>query len=108
MGAAAVLLVIDSQITIYDYVLTYGWAILGASFGPQIILAVFWKRATLAGCGAGMATGFLVALLWKLIMDNQIQVGEQDIEVYNLPLAFIAALLINVGVSLITPTPRSV
>ncbi|MDP7070120.1 MAG: sodium/proline symporter [Phycisphaerales bacterium] len=108
MGIAAVLLVIDSQITIYDYVLTYGWAILGASFGPQVILAVFWKRATLAGCAAGMATGFLVALLWKLLMDNTIHVGGEAIQVYNLPLAFVAALLVNGGVSLITPSPRSV
>ncbi|MCH6575612.1 MAG: hypothetical protein IH795_10505, partial [Bacteroidetes bacterium] len=27
-------------------------------FGPQLILALFWKRASHAGCVAGMLTGF--------------------------------------------------
>ncbi len=107
LGMAAVALVLDQQVTIYDYVLTYGWAILGASFGPQIILAVFWKRATAAGCVAGMATGFAVALLWKLLMDNQIEIGGEMIEVYNLPLAFVAALMMNLIVSLMNPRPAS-
>ena len=94
-----VLLVIDTRLEIYTYVLDYGWAILGASFGPQLILLLLWKRATHAGCVAGMSTGFLVALLWKVL---NLQRFVQGFEVYNLTLAFAAALLVNVVVSLLT------
>ncbi|MDP7029478.1 MAG: sodium/proline symporter [Phycisphaerales bacterium] len=107
MGAAAVLLVIDARVTVYEYVLTYGWAILGAAFGPQVILAVLWRRATGLGCICGMATGFAVAVLWKLIMDNQVTIGGAEIEIYNLPLAFVAALVVNIVVSLAVARPQS-
>jgi len=99
LGLGAVLLVIDAKVQIYKYVLEYGWAILGASFGPQLILLLLWKRATYAGCVAGMATGFLTALLWKLL---DLQRFIEAIEVYNLTLAFFAALIVNVVVSLLT------
>ena len=99
LGIVAVLLVIDSQVEVYKYVLTYGWAILGASFGPQVVLILLWKRASYAGCVAGMLVGFGVALLWKLVLDNHIG----PIEVYNLPLAFVLALFVNVVFSLLIP-----
>ncbi|MHC4902402.1 MAG: sodium/proline symporter [Planctomycetota bacterium] len=99
LGVAAVLLVIDSRIQVYKYVLEYGWAILGASFGPQLVLLLLWKRATYAGCIAGMLTGFLTALLWKLL---DLQQYVEALEVYNLTLAFAAALVVNVVVSLVT------
>jgi sodium/proline symporter len=100
LGAIAVLMVIDqSAVSVFDYVLSYGWAVLGASFGPQMILALFWRRASRAGCVAGMLTGFVVAIFWKLVFDNKL--GE--VEVYNLPLAFVAALVVNMIVSVLVP-----
>ncbi|MCH7808912.1 MAG: sodium/proline symporter, partial [Planctomycetes bacterium] len=48
IGIGAVLLVINQEVKVYDYVLTYGWAILGASFGPQIILILLWRGAAYA------------------------------------------------------------
>ena len=97
LGAAAVLLVINEQIEVYKYVLDYGWAILGASFGPQLILLLLWKRATYAGCVAGMATGFGTALLWKIL---NLQQYLPQVEIYNLTLGFTAAMIVNVAVSL--------
>jgi sodium/proline symporter len=99
LGLGAVLLVIDTRVKVFLFVLEYGWAILGASFGPQLILLLLWKRATYAGCIAGMLTGFLTALLWKLL---NLQQYIEAFEVYNLTLAFAAALLVNVVVSLLT------
>ena len=99
LGVAATALVIDESVNVYQYVLTYGWAILGASFGPQMILLLLWRRASYAGCVAGMFTGFAVALLWKYVCNNE----YHGVEVYNLPLAFIAALVVNVVVSLLVP-----
>ena len=98
LGLGAVLLVIDKDINVYKYVLSYGWAILGASFGPQLILVLFWKRASYAGCIAGMLVGFVTAIVWELTYGA----SDAPIEIYNLPLAFCAALVVNVAVSLLT------
>ncbi len=99
LGIAAVLLVFESRVKVYEYVLSYGWAIMGASFGPQIILLLLWKRASYVGCLAGMLTGFVVAVIWKAWFDNQ----WGAVEVYNLPLAFMLALIVNVVFSLLIP-----
>jgi SSS family transporter len=116
LGAIAVLLVIDQDIRVYDYVLTYGWAFLGASFGPQMILALFWKRASYAGCIAGMAVGFAMAIVWPNIYDpapgpdKEMMFNlarEGGAEVYNLPFAFVCALVVNFLVSLIFPSRDS-
>ena len=99
LGVGAVLLVIDQEVQVYKYVLTYGWAILGASFGPQVILILLWKRASYAGCLAGMLVGFATAIIWQ----RTYGVSGAEVEVYNLPLAFVAALIVNVVVSLLAP-----
>jgi len=106
LGIIAVLMVINRDtLEVFDYVLSYGWAVLGASFGPQLILALFWRRASYAGCLAGMLTGFAVAITWKLwVVDDNNMVG--GVEVYNLPLAFLAALLVNAVFSLLIPGRR--
>ncbi|MCK4660148.1 MAG: sodium/proline symporter [Phycisphaerae bacterium] len=99
IGLGAMALVIDEKVNVYQYVLTYGWAILGASFGPQMILLLLWRRCSYAGCLAGMFTGFAVALLWKHYFDNEFC----GVEVYNLSLGFVAAMLVNIAVSLLIP-----
>lgn len=99
MGAAAVSLVLFDPKEVYKYVLTYGWAILGASFGPQMILALFWRRASYAGCLCGMLTGFATAIIWQ----QTYGAVERHVEIYNLPIAFVAALIVNVVVSLLIP-----
>ncbi len=102
LGVVAVGLVINQEINLFQYVLTYGWAILGASFGPQLILVLLWKRSTYAGCLAGMIVGFATALIWPQIYDPA---NFRDIEIYNLPFAFILALVVNVVVSVLRPGP---
>ena len=104
LGVVAVGLVINQEINLFQYVLTYGWAILGASFGPQLILVLLWKRATYAGCLAGMIVGFATALIWPQIYDPA---KFHDIEIYNLPFAFILALAVNVVVSVLRPGDRA-
>ncbi|MEE2971717.1 MAG: sodium/proline symporter, partial [Planctomycetota bacterium] len=98
LGIGAIGLVFDPDLQVFSFVLTYGWAVLGASFGPQVLLALFWRSATRAGAIAGMTTGFLVAILWNEIYDA----ATTGVELYNLPVAFMAALLANVTVSLAT------
>ena len=105
LGLGAFLLVVwRENIAVFDFVLTYGWAVLGASFGPQVILILLWKRASYAGCVAGMITGFAVALIWPNIYTAEV-VERTSINIYNLPLAFILALIVNVIVSSLVPGP---
>jgi len=99
LGVAAAAMVYNEEIRVYEYVLTYGWAILGASFGPQVILLLFWRRASYAGCIAGMLTGFAVALVWPSVYDE----AATGVHIYNLPLGFICALVVNIVFSLIRP-----
>ncbi len=113
LGIVAVLLVIDpkSDIQVYQYVLTYGWAVLGAAFGPQVILMLLWRRSTYAGALAGMLTGFVLAIVWKVTyMDWRSGLDDPSavMEVYNLPLAFLVSMLVHVAVSLITGQGRQV
>jgi len=103
LGLGAGLLVVDQNIRVYTYVLTYGWAMLGASFGPQLILLLLWKRATYAGCLAGMITGFAVAILWPSVYNAE----ATGVEAYNLTVAFFAAIFVNVLVSLATSKQTS-
>ena len=95
IGLLAILLVIDEEVRVYKYVLVYGWAILGAAFGPQIILLLFWRGTTWIGSLLGVWVGFWVAVIWPQIYDA----SSTGVEIYNLPLAFIASLLVNMCVS---------
>lgn len=43
----------------------YAWGGFGASFGPVVILSLFWKRMTRNGTLAGMIVGALTVIVWK-------------------------------------------
>ncbi len=58
---------------------------------------MLWKRATYAGCVAGMVTGFATALLRK---ELDLQQYNPHVQIYNLTLGFAAAMIVNVTVSL--------
>jgi len=63
VGAAAFFLAIRAEALVYDLVL-YAWAGLGASFGPVLLLSLWWKGVTRQGALAGMLTGMATVLLW--------------------------------------------
>lgn len=44
----------------------FAWAGLGASFGPSVIGALFWRRMTKKGAVAGIILGALSVVIWKL------------------------------------------
>lgn len=43
----------------------YAWAGFGASFGPAVILSLYWKRMTRNGALAGMLFGGATVIIWK-------------------------------------------
>jgi len=60
----AFIIALDPQSSVLDLV-AYAWAGFGATFGPVIILSLFWKRMTRRGAVAGIISGGLTVLIWK-------------------------------------------
>ena len=48
--------------TILDLV-AFAWAGFGASFGPTILLSLYWRRLSAMGAFAGMITGAVIVVL---------------------------------------------
>jgi SSS family solute:Na+ symporter len=80
---------------VFSFVLDYGWAGLGAGFGPALILLLLWRRTTGWGVLAGMIAGVATAIAWK-------QFPELQQQLYNLVPAFFFSLVSIVIVSLLT------
>ena len=82
-------------------IVSFAWAGFGASFGPVVLLALFWKRSNRFGAIAGMLTGGTMVFVWKFVIRPMGGV----LGIYELLPAFVAAILVNVIVSLLTPAP---
>lgn len=90
----------DENSSIFN-VVSYAWAGLGASFGPLMLLCLYWRRTTKQGAVAGMVTGALSVLIWH----NLIKPLGGIWGIYELLPAFILALLTIVVVSLLSRKP---
>jgi sodium/proline symporter len=87
------LLAMDPTSSIFD-VVSYAWAGFGASFGPVILLSLFWKKASREGAIAGMISGFVTVVIWK-------QLSGGIFDVYELLPGFIIALLVMLVIGLV-------
>ncbi len=76
----------------------YAWAGFGASFGPVIILSLFWKRMTKEGALTGMISGCATVIIWKNLSGGWF-------DMYEMLPAFTAAVIGIIAVSLITKQP---
>ena len=100
LGLLAVLLALTKSRIVFWFVL-FSWGGLGASFGPILILSLYWKKLTKWGMFWGMVTGFSVNMAWKLVLKDI--VGKlTGLVIYELVPAFILAFVVAVVVSLVT------
>ena len=74
------------------------WGLFGASFGPVVLLSVFWKRFNYPGAVAGVVAGAAVDILWYNLL-------AASTGVYELLPGFVANLLCAVVVTLLTKAP---
>jgi sodium/proline symporter len=81
------------------------WAGFGSAFGPVVLLALFWKRSTLAGAISGMAVGALTVIVWDYFPLVEGATLYKATGLYSLVLGFALALVVNVVVSLLTKKP---
>ena len=68
-GIALALAFLNREL-VFDMV-AYAWSGLGSSFGPVILLALWWKRMTRGGAMAGMVTGMASTILWRNVAGLQ-------------------------------------
>ena len=100
----AFFIAIDPQSSIMGLV-SDAWAGFGSAFGPVVLLALFWKRSTLAGAISGMAVGALTVIVWDYIPFVNGETLYSATGLYSLVLGFALALIVNVVVSLLTKKP---
>ena len=87
------------------------WGGFGASFGPVIILSLFWKRFTYKGAIAGVVCGALTDILWLVFLSGSSPIIESfpnlvnDTGIYELLPGFIVGAVSAVVVSLIDKKP---
>ena len=82
-------------------IVSFAWAGFGASFGPLVLFALFWKRTNIYGALAGVVSGGAMVFIWKFLV-RPIG-GAWDI--YELLPAFLVATFMIIVVSLLTPPP---
>lgn len=83
-------------------VVSFAWAGFGATFGPVMLAALFWKRSNKYGAVAGMISGGVMVFVWKFCISK---LGGA-FAIYELLPAFVVALIAIVVVSLATSAPE--
>jgi sodium/proline symporter len=96
----SVLLASNPDSSVFEIV-SFAWAGFGATFGPVVLAALFWRRANKYGVIAGMVSGGVMIFLWKYVIAGFGGVFA----IYELLPAFIVAIVMIVIVSLITGEP---
>ena len=71
LGLGGFALALTSDKLIFELV-SYAWSGLGSSFGPAILMTLFWSKTTGRGVLAGMVTGTVVTVIWSLLPANEV------------------------------------
>ncbi|WP_121610164.1 sodium/proline symporter PutP [Mesobacillus foraminis] len=98
VSVVAALLALNQDNTILSLV-AYAWAGFGASFGPVILLSLFWRKMTNWGALFGMITGAVTVILWKNLNLGDVLLGQPFYEIVP---GFIVNLAVSILVSLAT------
>lgn len=81
-------------------IVSFSWAGFGASFGPIILLSLYWKKITAKGALWGMSTGAVIVLIWG-------NVDALSGMLYEIIPGFLGSLLVAYFVSLATYKPNA-
>ena len=100
IAVVGVLMARDPNSSVFGIV-SFAWAGFGASFGPLVLLALFWKRSTFQGALCVMVSGGVMVFVWKFLICPM----GGALGIYELLPAFLLGLAVNVIVSLLTPAP---
>jgi len=81
------------------WLVLFAWGGLGASFGPPLLLSLFWRRVTKAGVVAGFISGTTVTIIWN-------QISYLKGLIYELVPAFLFSAFLTILISLLTSPPQ--
>lgn len=101
IAVISVVIAWDKNSSVFQIV-SFAWAGFGATFGPIVLAALFWKRSNKYGAIAGLISGGITVFVWKYLVRPL--GGGWDI--YELLPAFIVACLFIMVVSLVTKAPE--
>ncbi|QFF97435.1 sodium/proline symporter PutP [Psychrobacillus glaciei] len=79
---------------------SFAWAGFGASFGPVILLSLYWRKITSAGALSGMIVGAITVVIWGSI-------EYLSSNLYEIVPGFILCLIVTIVVSLMTYKPNA-
>lgn len=100
IAVIAIFIARDQNSSVFKIV-SFAWAGFGATFGPVVLLALFWRRSNKWGALSGMVIGGVMVFVWKF---GIAKLGGL-FAIYELLPAFLVACAVNVLVSLATPAP---
>jgi len=100
ISIVAIFLARDPNSSVFQIV-SFAWGGFGATFGPVMLCALFWKRSNKNGALAGMVAGGAMVFIWKF---GIAKLGGA-FAIYELLPAFIIACIVNIAVSLATAAP---
>lgn len=93
----ALLLSLNPNSSIFSLV-SFAWSGFGGTFGPLILLSLYWKRTTASGAIAGLICGGITDVVWHYIPASVAKIFG----LYEILPAFIVCLVVTVVVSLLT------
>lgn len=73
---------------------SYAWAGFGATFGPLVLLALFWRGTTRNGALVGLICGGITVLAWKPLKGG-------IFDIYEILPGFIVCLVVTIIVSIL-------
>lgn len=90
----ALFLSINPNSSIFNLV-SFAWSGFGGTFGPLVLLALYWKRTTAPGAIAGLICGGVVDVIWHYLHGG-------IFDLYEIVPAFLICLIVTIVVSLCT------
>ena len=73
-------------------IVSFAWSGLGSSFGPAVILSLWWSKTTRKGIIAGLLTGSIVTIIWGSSTFLQSIITER---LTSFVFAFIAVIIVS-------------
>lgn len=72
---------------------SYAWAGFGATFGPVILMALFWKGTNKYGAAVGMILGGITTIIWPIFKNIEGLKHIAILQIYEIVPGFIIAIL---------------
>ncbi|MBQ3547445.1 MAG: sodium/proline symporter [Clostridia bacterium] len=84
------------------------WGLFGASFGPVVILSLFWRRFNYIGACTGIIVGAIVDIAWLLLFTNTIMPAIVTATgIYEILPGFVVGGIAAVVATLLTKAPSN-